>query len=183
MNNVFDYYRIKTKWTSERPDGSLEKVKSEDLVRASSYTEAEKAAYLLVEHLRRNQYDYRISVEIVKTKIDELFYRPVLSTETEMVGGFVSNYFKKGDDTEAGLYAVKVMYLELNEKTGMEKHSTGTIHVPGESSVDASNFVKHFLKKYESRDFIIRDIKFDNAESILWPPDIHREKIESYKRG
>lgn len=49
MNQGFDYFRIKMTWTAEQEDGSLAKVKTEDLVYASSYTEAEKIAYALIE--------------------------------------------------------------------------------------------------------------------------------------
>lgn len=41
MNEGFDYFRIKMAWNAEQEDGSLAKVKTEDLVYASSYTEAE----------------------------------------------------------------------------------------------------------------------------------------------
>ena len=182
MENGFDYYRIKTEWTSEREDGGLAKIKTEELVHASSYTEAEKVAYAIAEDQNRTGFSSSINLEIVKTKIKEMLFNPTLKSDTNLVAGLVCNYFEESDDTGVGLYAVKVMYIELDEKTGKEKRSNDTIYTPATSNTDASNFVSSFLKANETREFVIRDIKFDKAESILWSAEVHKEKTRIFEQ-
>ena len=53
---MFNYYRIKTDWLAEQEDGKLQKTKTEELVFASSYTEAEKVAYALAEKYERAKF-------------------------------------------------------------------------------------------------------------------------------
>ena len=117
MQTGFDFYRIKTEWTSEREGGALAKTKTEELVYASSYSEAEKVAYALAENQNRTQFG-SISIEILKTKITELVYNNVLTQDTELTAGLVCNFFEEAVDTEVGLYCVKVMYMVVDEKTG-----------------------------------------------------------------
>ncbi|MBO5970104.1 MAG: DUF4494 family protein [Clostridia bacterium] len=177
MQTGFDFYRIKTEWTSEREGGALAKTKTEELVYASSYSEAEKVAYALAENQNRTQFG-SISIEILKTKITELVYNNVLTQDTELTAGLVCNFFEEAVDTEVGLYCVKVMYMVVDEKTGKEKRSNENIYVPATSNIEAAQFVHAYLKKVgETREFIIRDTKFDRAEAILWPTDVHQEKV------
>lgn len=182
MKEGFDYYRIKTEWTAEKEDGSLMKTKTEELVLAASYTEAEKVAYLIAEDQNRMQYSSSINVEIVKTKITEMLYNSTLSHDNELIAGLVCNYFEEGADTGVGFYAVKVMYIELDEKTGKSKRANETIYTPAISNTDAANFVKQFLKENETRDFVIRDTKFDKAETILWPAAVQEEKNKVFEK-
>ncbi|MDR1090954.1 MAG: DUF4494 domain-containing protein [Prevotella sp.] len=176
MENGFNYFRIKTEWTAERNDGGLAKTKTEELVYASSYTEAEKVAYALAENQCRMQFNSSIHLEIDKTKIDEVLFNSALRTDGDLIAGLVHNYFEEGDDTGVGLYAVKIMYIELDEKTGKEKRSNDTIYTPADSNTGAADYVKRYLRKCETRDFVIRDTKFDKAEAILWSLDTHKEK-------
>jgi hypothetical protein len=182
MENRFDFYRIKTEWVAERNNGDLAKTKTEELVYASSYTEAEKVAYALAKNQSRMQFNSSVSLEISKTKIDEILFNSTLCTDSDLIAGLIHNYFEEGDDTGVGLYAVKVMYIELDEKTGKEKRSNDTIYTPATSNTNAANCVEQYLKQCETRGFIIRDSKFDKAEAILWSPDIHQEKIKLSER-
>ncbi len=176
MREGFDFYRIKTEWTSEREGGALAKVKTEELVYASSYTEAEKVAYVIAENQNRTQFG-SINIEIVKTKINELVYNDVLAQDGELTSGLVCNFFEEGEDTGVGLYCVKVMFIDVDEKTGKEKRTNDNIYVPAVSNVEAAQFVRAYLTKVgEQREFIVRDTKFDRAEAILWPTDVHQEK-------
>lgn len=177
MENGFNFFRIKTEWTAEKTDGGLAKTKTEELVYASSYTEAEKVAYEIAENEGRMQFNSSINLEITKTKIGEILFNLTLCTDSNLIAGLVHNYFEEGDDTGVGLYGVKVMYIELDEKSGGEKRSNDTIFTPAASNTDAANYVKQYLKEYETRDFVIRDTKFDKAEAILWSPDMHKEKV------
>jgi hypothetical protein len=178
MRDNFDYYRVKTEWTAENKEGGLVKSKTEELVYASSYTEAEKAAYALAESQGRGRFS-DIGIEIVKTKITELLYGETLAQEDGLVAGLVVNYFEEADDTGTGLYAVKLMYISIDEKSGKEKRTNETIHVPASSNAEAARFVQGYLKAIgETRDFIVRDTKFDKAEAILWPADTHQSKVK-----
>lgn len=177
MKTGFDYYRIKTEWVSEREGGALSKVKTEELVYASSYTEAEKVAYEIAEKENRTQFG-SVNIEIIKTKISELVYSDVLCQDHELISNLICNYFTEGEDTGMGLYCVKVMFIEIDEKTAKEKRTNDNIYVPATSNIHAAQFVRSYLEKVgEGRDFTIRDTKFDKAEAILWPTDVYQEKI------
>lgn len=172
----FNYYRIKTNWLSEKEDGALEKVRTEELVYASSYTEAESLAYELIEKYQRGKFGTPI-FEIIKTKIDDLLYADVLRSDDVMTNGYICCFFEEDESTGAGLYQVKVYYTWTDENSGKEKHSTETIFAPAYSNTDATRFVLDYLAKVgETRDYIVRDTKFDKAEAIFWSQS-HYEKM------
>lgn len=175
MEQNFNYYRIKTEWLKERDDGNLQKEKTEELVYATSYTEAEKIAYALVEDQQRTKFSSDISIEIVKTKISELLYNDILEHDSALVGGLVCNYFSEGEDTGVGLYSVKTVTTTSDEKSGKEKRTTDTIFIPATSNSDAARRVTDYLGNTMS-DFVIRDVKFDKAEAILWPTTVQEQK-------
>lgn len=176
--NGFDFYRIKTEWTSERDGGELSKVKTEELVYASSYTDAESTAIDIAENQQRSKFG-SINYEIVKTKINELVYTPVLKQEPDLTNGLICNYFEEGEDTGVGLYCVRVMFIEVDEKTGKEKRSNENIYIPASSINHATELVRQYLKKIgEVRDFIVRDTKFDKTSAIFWPVNVHQEKVK-----
>lgn len=182
MKEGFDYYRIKTEWISEKEGGNLAKTKTEELVLATSYSEAEKVALEIAEDQNRSQYG-DFAIEIVKTKIAELLYNDNLSQDDNTISGLICNYFEEKENSGVGLYAVKVLYFETDEKTGNDKRSNETIYTPASSNTDAANFVEAYLKQCgEMRDFIIRDTKFDKAEAILWPSDVHQNKLNTFSK-
>lgn len=181
MKEGFNYYRIKTEWTSEKEGGDLAKIKTEELVLATSYTEAEKVAYEMSKDQNRSQFG-DVSMDIVKTKITELLYNDNLRQDDNTICGLICNYFEEKEDTGVGLYAVKVMYIVIDEKTEKEKREHETIYAPASSNTDAANFVEAYLRNVETRDFIIRDTKFDKAEAILWPTDVHQNKLNTYSK-
>lgn len=175
-----NFFRIKTEWTEEKADGSLQKVKTEELVLASSYTEAEQIAHSLIESENREQFG-DVNVEILKTKISEVAYNNVLTTSSNTVHGLICSFFEEKEDTGVGLYAVKVLYMEIDERTGKEKKSSDTLYVPATSNADATIFTHKYLKAMgESRMFVIRDVKFDRAEAILWEADIYQNKTKMF---
>lgn len=175
MDKGFNYYRIKTLWEGEAKDQSLTKKKSEELVYATSYTEAEKIAYALIEDQERARFSDSIDIEIVKTKIEDVLYNDILATQEPLVGGLVCSFFEESDDTGVGLYAVKVMFIEVDEKTAKEKRRYQTFHMPAKSNSDANERVRRYLGATMC-DYVIRDTKFDKAEAILWPSDIYKTK-------
>lgn len=178
MKDGFDFYRIKTDWTSEKEDGNLAKIKTEELVYAASYTEAERVAYAVAENQNRTQFG-NINIEIIKTKINELVYNDVLAQDDVLTLGLVCNFFQESEDTGVGLYCVKVMFISEDEKTGKEKRTNENIYIPASSNIEAAQFLRKYLKNVgETRDFVIRDTKFDKAAAILWPTDIHLEKTK-----
>lgn len=171
-----NYYRIKTEWISEKEDKSLVKTKTEELVLATSYTEAEKIAYALVERYDRTHYG-EVNIEIIKTKISTLLWTEIFNTDDVLVGGLIVNYFSEEDTTGVGLYQVKVLLFELDPITGKEKRSNETIFIPASSNTEAAALATAYLKKVgETRDFVVRDSKFDKAEAVLWSPEVHESK-------
>lgn len=177
MTQGFDYYRIKTEWLSEKDTGDLMKKKTEELVLASSYAEAEKVAYAIGEDQQRSRFS-SIKPEIIRTKIDDILFNDALEHEEgKLIEGLVENYFTESEDTGMGLYAVKVMFIDIDEKTAKEKRTTETIYAPAKTNIDAANFVENYLKG-TGRDFTIRDTKFDKAEAIFWPTEIQELKMK-----
>lgn len=174
MKETSNYYRIKTEWTKEAADGQLQKTKTEELVYATSYSEAEATAYALIESENREKYS-DASIEITKTKITEMLYNETLDHDDTLINGLVCNFFSEDEDSGVGIYSVKVMIPELDEKSGKEKMNSETIFTPASSNTDAAERISKHLKN-SMQDFIIRDIKFDKAEAILWPPTVQEQK-------
>lgn len=176
MNNQKRIYRIATEWVQQLPEKSSLKHVTEDLVVAESYTEAESMAYALVENDSRID-QQTLNFTITKTKINDVEWNEVWSNDTKLVLGKFRNYFSKSDDTGVGLYAVSVVYLTLDEKTGKEKKSKEVIYMPANSSADAYDRTDKKLKKWgETRPYVIRSVKFDKAESIVWDIDTQKQK-------
>ncbi len=162
-------------WTREAQDGTLQKAKTEELAFVTSYTEAEKIAHALIEDEDRTKYG-SVNYEILKTKISEMLYNDdTLDHDDVLVGGLVCNYFTEPESSGVGLYSVKVVSSTIDEKSNKEKKETYTIFTPAESNTDAAKRVSDHLSDTMT-DFIIRDIKFDKAEAILWSPSIQEQK-------
>lgn len=171
----FNYYRIKTVWQGEADDGNLVKKKTEELVYASSYTEAEAVAYALIEQENRARFSTP-SFEIVKTKIEEVVYNDILNSDGTLTNGLVNCFFSETDETGIGLYGVKVMFIQIDERSGKEKRTHSTIYVPANSNADASAIVNEYLQNSPERgDFVVRDAKFDQTSAILWPTDFYKQ--------
>lgn len=175
MKTGFDYYRIKMQWKGELEDGSLEKVKTEDLVYATSYTEAEQVAYALIDAQNRTKHDEIYSLEIVKTKISDMLFNDSLDQDTDRIGDMVYNFFPQIDGGE-GFYAVKVLIIRLDERTAKEKRTYETVYTPATDNHDAAKRVQAYLS---SEEIVIRDVRFDNAESVLWPESVFNQKSKS----
>lgn len=173
-----NFYRIKTEWTAEQEDKSLKKTKTEELVYASSYTDAEKTAYAIIEKENRTKFG-QVSFEITKTKISELLWNPTLVLDETPVNGLVMDFFTESESSGVGMYQVRVLFTELDEKTAKEKRRTESIFIPAKSNSDAANGVLAYLKNIgERRDYVVRDTKFDRAEAILWPLEVHNSKVD-----
>lgn len=172
-----NFYRIKTEWVSEKEDKSLSKVKTEELVYAENYTDAESVACELIRKYDRTRFG-SVNYEIVKTKISELLYNHILQTDTAQIANRVTSFFEEGDNSGVGMYQVKVYYTEIDPKSAREKHSTETIFTPANSNYDATQYVLDHLKNVgETRDYIVRDTKYDKAEAILWPYEFYMSKV------
>ena len=174
-NSGMSYFRIKTEWVSERDNGMLEKIKTEELVLASCYSEAEQVAYAISENNKRGNYG-NVSFEIIKTKIADILYSDILSMGITLSNGLVENYFEENEDSGVGLYAVKIINFFVDEKTGKVKRSPSTIYLPAVSNSDAASNVTKYMKNSMS-DYVIRDIKFDKAEAIYWPQETFKSKM------
>ena len=168
------FFRIKMEWIREAHDGTLQKAKTEELAYVTTYTEAEKIAYALINDEDRTKYG-SVNYEIMKTKIFEMLYNETLEHDDVLVGGLVLNYFTEPESSGVGLYSVKVVSTAIDERSNKEKKETYTIFTPANSNTDAARRVSDHLSKTMT-EFIIRDIKFDKAEAILWSPAIQERK-------
>lgn len=110
MSKEIEFYRIKMTYQGEKEDGGIDTIKSEDLVMASNYTDAEKTAFKLMEDKAIDDMS-TVKYEILKTKIADVIYNNTFVTDTELVGGLFVYYFEESDKTEVGLYSVQVNYI------------------------------------------------------------------------
>lgn len=172
------YFRIKSESIVENSNGGLEKKKIEELVLATNYTEAETLVHEIIASLNRTQFG-SVNYEIIKTKIEDVQFNDVL-TQEETIKGFTCNCFSEDESTGVGLYNVKVDFFTVDERTAKEKKSTENFYVPALSNADATNRIQRYLKTNMS-DFVIRDAKFDKAEAIYWPLDVHKKKVEAFE--
>lgn len=170
------YFRLKTDYTAENNVGALEKRKVEELILATNYTEAEAMVHEITKTLNRTQFS-SVSYEIIKTKISDVLFNDVLHQD-EPIRGFCNNYFEEDETSGVGLYAVKILFPTIDEKTAKEKLVAETYYVPAFSNPDANARIKEYLSG--SRDYVIRDTKFDKAEAIYWPLDVHKDKVQEF---
>lgn len=175
-NSVLDYYRIKTEWTAEGENGVLQKTKTEELVFATSYTEAEAVAYSIIDVQDRRKFG-SVNIEIIKTKINDVLLNNILAQEKETTAGLICNYFQESEESGVGLYSVKVMYFNTDEKTGKTKRTSETLYTPALGNADATNRITEHLGHDLGVDYVVRDVKFDKAEAIYLPKDIFQSKI------
>lgn len=176
MSKETEFYRIKMTYHGEKEDGGIDTIKSEDLVMASNYTDAEKTAFKLMEDKAIDDMS-TVKYEILKTKIADVIYNNTFVTDTELVGGLFVYYFEESDKTEVGLYSVQVNYIELKEN-GKEKRSTETLYIPATTPQEAASLISKHLKHVgETRDWVIRNVKYDKAQSVLVTKSKHEKDV------
>lgn len=178
MSKDFKYFRIKMSYQGTNAMGAIVSIKTEDLVMAVCYSDAEAIAYKLAED--KNEFG-EVDIEVIKTKITEIAYNDTFSTDTELIRGLISYYFEESEDSEVGLYQVSLVYLNLDEKTGKVKNEKGTIYVPAYSSPEAIDNVRDYLKQVgETREYIIRNVKYDKAQSVMVTPEVHKNNTQLF---
>jgi hypothetical protein len=156
-------------------NGAIVTVKSEDLVMASSYTEAEAIAYKLSEG--KDEFG-EVSIEIIKTKIDEIAFNEAFLVDEHLTCGLVTYYFEDTEETEVGLYQTQITFYDLDERTGKTKSTTETIFVPANSSSEAIENIHKYLKQVqETREYSIRNVKYDKAQSVMVSVEEHQKNI------
>lgn len=175
---LHSYFRIKTEFTKEQENGTLQKTKIEELVLATSYTEAEQVAYKLSELYSRTQFS-NISIEIIKTKISDVLFNDILVQDDTQVCDMIGNFFDDAESSGTGLYSVKVDFYTIDNKTDKERKTTETFYTPATSNADATSRIIEHLNS-TMLDFVVRDTKFDKAEAIYWPTDVHKSKTQEY---
>lgn len=176
MSKDFKYFRIKMSYQGTDATGAIVPIKTEDIVMAVCYSDAEAIAYKLAEG--KNEYG-EVDIEIVKTKISEIAYNDTFAIDTELIGGLISYYFEESEDTEVGLYQVSLVYFNLDEKTGKIKNEKSTIYVPAYSSSEAIENVRDYLKQVgETREYTIRNVKYDKAQSVMVTPETHKNNTQ-----
>lgn len=176
MNKEFEFYRIKMAFKTEDENGAIIPVKTEDLVMATCYTEAEKIAYRLMEG--KDQFG-DVTYEIIKTKITNIVYNNTFQTDETLISGLISYYFEEPEDTEVGLYAVSANVNYIDEKTGKIKPQKETIYLPAESPrqaiVNASTYMNNVFSTADG--YTIRNVKYDKAQSVMVTQPVHQANI------
>lgn len=182
MNNGMDFYRLRFEYTGEDSEGKLITKKEENLVVAVNYADAEAIAYEIMADASMTQFDDNVKYEIIKTKISELLFTNVFCTDEDFKDKFVLYYLEE-EESESGLFAVKVLYTEINDK-GKSKNQKEDIYVAASDPKEAFIFVHQYLKNVETRDWSIRDVKFDKASSVLVTAEMHKSnKYKSENSG
>lgn len=162
-------------YMAEAEDGSIVSVKSEDLVMATCYTDAETIA---MELMKGKDTFGEAAYEIVKTKITTLLYNKTLSVDQNLVHGLVTYYFEEGEESEVGLYAVSAVIGIEDEKTGKVKFGKVTVHVPAGSPGEAVKHASAYIDNaYMYVSVSIRNVKYDKAQSILVTTLTHQGNV------
>lgn len=176
MSKGSDFYRIKMAFKAEADNGAIVPVKTEDLVMATCYTEAEKIAYKLMEG--KDQFG-EVSYEIVKTKISSVLYNETFQTDEVLICGLFTYYFEEPEDTEVGLYAVAAIINFMDEKTGKLKPQKETIYLPAESPRQAiANATAYIDDVFSTADsYTIRNVKYDKAQSVMVTQEVHKANV------
>lgn len=169
-------FRIKTSWLCEdKGSGALKKTKSEELVEAINYTEAEKVANAIAEKEQRFVFEMDIAIQRVDN-VNAILYQPVLEKDEKLLEGFVNTYFSAEEDSEIGLYSVKVNATEIDANF-KEKETSRIIFIPATSNGEASKLAKLYAKKVLGiPDARVKDVKFDRCSAMLLTPGTY-EKI------
>lgn len=170
------YYRIKLSYKGTDAMGAIVNKRMECLAIACCYTDAEEIAVTLAQD--KSKYG-SVDIEIIRTKINEIAYNDTFMVDTEEVCGLTVYYFEESDDTEVGLYQVSLIYQNIDEKSGKTKNENSSIYVPAYSSSEAIVNVKNYLKHVgETREFTIRNVKYDKAELVLVTSQMHQNNIK-----
>ena len=166
-----NFFRLKTNWVCEDEEGNLVKTKTEELVEADTYTEAETIECTINTKMGREKIE-PATYEIVKAKIDNMLYNSILSKNDDMTCKHIETFFDEKEETGMGMYSVKACFFETDEK-GKEKKRIESYHVPAHSNTDATMHVKSYVEwKYTfSPSFVIKEVKFDKAEAVYWTED------------
>lgn len=176
MSKDFEFYRIKMAYKAEDANGAIALMKTEDLVMATCYTEAETIAYKLMEG--KDQFG-EVSYEIVKTKISEVLYNETFATDEELICGLFTYYFEEPEDNEVGLYAVSAIINFMDEKTGDIKPQKKTIYLPADSPHRAIGAADEFINDAypEADSYAIRNVKYDKAQSVMVTQQVHQANV------
>lgn len=148
MGKDSEFYRIKMTYQGEKEDGGLDTIKSEDLVMAVNYTDAEKIAFKLMEDKAIDDME-SVKYEIIKTKITDVIYNNTFVTDVNLIGGLFIYYFEEGESTEVGLYSVQVIYIELKEngkENGKEKRSISQQQLHKKLLLSSTHILKMWAK-------------------------------------
>lgn len=163
---------------AEDENGVVSPKKFECLVMAENYTDAEKTAYCIAEDLGVG--NRIVDIEIMRTKITELVYNDTFAVDTKLTNGLFCYYLEEGEDSEVGIYQVSVVYHEDDEATGKTKDRNYSIYVPAESAIDVKKRLEeHMARVKDDRDYSIRNIKFDKADSVYVTKGTHQSNIKS----
>lgn len=174
MDNTFSYFRIKMAYKGINKEGGISSIKTEDLVMATCYSEAEKVAYTLAEG--KDKFG-KVDIEIVRTKINEIAYNTTFTTDKELMCGLVSYYFEEDADTGVGLYQVQLVYHE-ESKGGNPITTSSCIYIPAYSSSEAIKNIHEYLRNVgEQREYTIRNVKYDKAQSVMVTMEQHQTNI------
>lgn len=181
MNNGMDFYRLRFEYTGEDEKGDLITKKQEDLVIAVNYTDAEVTATGIMADMNMSKFDDNVKYEIIKTKISEILFTNIFDVDDTFKDDFSLYYFSQ-EENEAGLFAVTVVYTEINDK-GKPKNQKEDIYVAATNPKEAYVYVQNYLKCVEMRDWVIRNVKFDKASSVLVTNEMHQSNIQKSEKA
>ena len=160
------YFRIKMSFSFKNDQGKTEKAKTEDIVYAVNYMDAEKVAYALIKDQHRDEVS-EPEYEIQKTKIADLHPSKLLIVDHDTtLAGLVYASFDNGEYSCDGLYQVKVNHEDGLDKDGEPTFKNETVWVIGKSSDHTTELA---MARFDGCSPKIKEVKFDKAESIIVP--------------
>ncbi len=140
MVNTTDFYLMKFQFEAvDAETGEMKKQKREFLAECTSYTEAEKLAYSVMEDSGWMKHDYS-KPEIVRIKVNDIRLNDCVTIEEDVFGGYFELYL---EDDSSYYYQVNVSDPYEDEK-GM-KYTKISLFIPAGSTGEAESYA---LKLY-----------------------------------
>ena len=180
MNQISNCFRVGFTYSNLNPKGKVIKDKKQIIVSAVNYTDAEQVALAILPDLQNHSDEVEYEIKKINKK-SEFLLTPAITVNDTTTQGLI-NYFLEGEENESALFNVFVEFEDQNEK-GDPKTSKEEFCLAAYTSREAYDIIQSFLHQIDSRNFSIKNIKFDEADEIFVSAEEHKSyvyKSESY---
>lgn len=174
MNQNSTFFRIAFSYTDLGTDGKTIKAKKHVIVSAVNYTDAETVAVSIIPDLQTHSDNVDYEIKRVNKK-SEFILTPAISINGSLTEGLI-NYYLAGEEKEMSMFNVYVEFQDVNDK-GKLKTSKEEFLLATANSKEAFDIIQNFIKKVDTREFMIKDIKFEPADELFVTDSEHKSYV------